>query len=806
MRELPPSDAESPSESLKAQLQALYAQLQDLEQRYEALTLEKEALEGAKTTLERENTTLKQENSNLTREHKTLQTCIEDCVKALPSSKAYLKPQAQVSTDEESAGKEAQVSTDQEMERKEVERRIQDEKERDECTFFFVSADYILEQTDSLPRFQDLQRRGALVEKTLQVGKAYRSEYSGGDLLAVSHRWETPEAPDTLRKQLEHIKAHLKRHPRIRYVWYDFWCMPAGSSTASGPAADIEAAATAALVECGVVKHASTNEVYEEFITAATAREAAKEGAALGMSTQRFCFVTTRWSERLAVEMASLEVTRVFIDDDSVASIADLFSGEDNKAIQRAAPFNINGELASWVHLTIGEYLACRQCCTILDDMSFFHHELGAGESTLVDAVVSLITSLLHDDFRKDQRERRGGGGNDDNDSGGIDSLNRVEFTQWVRDTDRHAVEVLKSNRSKAIKMLRENAVDGVFKPSEAANALQELLRQLLAASQIGINRFRLRNLPQVERFLVEAVSEEPRRRSALVAIVKLGMCHAPLAPALEGAVMLLDHELLPKKDEKKDEILQSTMGSSSTSAGGLQTLGRSRLHAIASRPRRDGEADKDATQLAQIASFKGSKAINKADSFGCAQLDCASPCSGERVHPAGGRCTVPVGTDLSSHATTPARRAMRSRGGGPWQRALSSPAQVAPSQTQMQVKSTEQAPTSHSGSKDASSSKLDLDMDVRNALSILDNRVVEVLQAGHIRLVRSSWVLQQPDDYRIERRQELERYKDASPLLSPDEAVALIRKGTRSAGVLSYGCAFCLFALLVQPPKPSRR
>ena len=194
-----------------------------------------------------------------------------------------------------------------------------------------------------------------------------------------------------------------------------------------------------------------------------------------------------------------------------------------------------------------------------------------------------------------------------------------MEFTQWLRDNDRNAVEILKSNRSKAIGM-RENAVNGVFKPSEAANALQELLRQLLAASQIGLNRFRLRNLPQVERFLVEAVSEEPRRRSALVAIVKLGTCHAPLSPALEGAVMLLDHELLPKKDE----ILQSTMGSSSaTSGGGLQTLGRNRLHAIASRPRRDGAADDDTTQSAQIARFKGSKAINKAN-FGCTPLDCA--------------------------------------------------------------------------------------------------------------------------------------------------------------------------------------
>ena len=86
------------------------------------------------------------------------------------------------------------------------------------------------------------------------------------------------------------------------------------------------------------------------------------------------------------------------------------------------------------------------------------------------------------------------------------------------------------------------------------------------------------------------------------------------------------------------------------------------------------------------------------------------------------------------------------------------------------------------------------LNADVRLALTALDDRLVKVLEAGDIRFVRSSWLLAQPDAYRIQKRQDLEALEQsgASPLLSPTEAVAIVRKGNRSAGILSYGCALC--------------
>ena len=83
------------------------------------------------------------------------------------------------------------------------------------------------------------------------------------------------------------------------------------------------------------------------------------------------------------------------------------------------------------------------------------------------------------------------------------------------------------------------------------------------------------------------------------------------------------------------------------------------------------------------------------------------------------------------------------------------------------------------------------LNADVHRLLTALDDQLVDALRKGDIALVRSSWLLAQPENYRIERRQDLQMRQD-SPLLSPEEAVALIRKGDRSVGVLSYGCELC--------------
>ena len=79
---------------------------------------------------------------------------------------------------------------------------------------------------------------------------------------------------------------------------------------------------------------------------------------------------------------------------------------------------------------------------------------------------------------------------------------------------------------------------------------------------------------------------------------------------------------------------------------------------------------------------------------------------------------------------------------------------------------------------------------EIYTALTKLDDGLVEALRAGDIRLVRSEWFLALSDGDRIQRRQDLEALAPASPLLTTDEAVALLRQGNRGVGSLTYGCA----------------
>ena len=93
------------------------------------------------------------------------------------------------------------------------------------CTFYFVSADVIRDSIErTLPAFQALRsREGAIVERTLSEGEAYRSGYTS-EFLGVSHRWEEGAQPDREGAQMAAVRTHLRKHREIRFVWYDFWC------------------------------------------------------------------------------------------------------------------------------------------------------------------------------------------------------------------------------------------------------------------------------------------------------------------------------------------------------------------------------------------------------------------------------------------------------------------------------------------------------------------------------------------------------------------------------------------------------
>ena len=98
-----------------------------------------------------------------------------------------------------------------------------------QCSFAFLSADYLRglpEDAPPLPPFQQLLRDApnAIVWRTIDEGRAYRGGYTEG-FLAVSHRWERPEAPDTEGVQQRAVCAHLRAHRSIKEVWLDSWCM-----------------------------------------------------------------------------------------------------------------------------------------------------------------------------------------------------------------------------------------------------------------------------------------------------------------------------------------------------------------------------------------------------------------------------------------------------------------------------------------------------------------------------------------------------------------------------------------------------
>ena len=50
------------------------------------------------------------------------------------------------------------------------------------------------------------------------------------NILFVSHRWEDWATPDETGAQLAALKAHLRAHPDVQYIWFDYACMPQRSS------------------------------------------------------------------------------------------------------------------------------------------------------------------------------------------------------------------------------------------------------------------------------------------------------------------------------------------------------------------------------------------------------------------------------------------------------------------------------------------------------------------------------------------------------------------------------------------------
>ena len=145
---------------------------------------------------------------------------------SLRDENAALQAALSAARESATAAKEAaggKASAGELAEERDVRAAIADEEATGACTFFFVPISRLLAGQASgektLPSYQSLHDEGVLVERTLTRSESYRAMYCG-KLLAISHRWEHPDAPDTQGVQYQAILKHIAGSG-IELVWFE---------------------------------------------------------------------------------------------------------------------------------------------------------------------------------------------------------------------------------------------------------------------------------------------------------------------------------------------------------------------------------------------------------------------------------------------------------------------------------------------------------------------------------------------------------------------------------------------------------
>mmetsp|Transcript_31835 Transcript_31835/g.74387 ORF Transcript_31835/g.74387 Transcript_31835/m.74387 type:complete len:587 (+) Transcript_31835:36-1796(+) len=90
--------------------------------------------------------------------------------------------------------------------------------------FRFMPRDVVLD-LDTLQKMQDMQRKGVLVTKTVELSFSCVGKFTE-EYCAVSHYWNGLAQPDKDGAQLAALKQHLLTNPAIQFVWFDFCCLP----------------------------------------------------------------------------------------------------------------------------------------------------------------------------------------------------------------------------------------------------------------------------------------------------------------------------------------------------------------------------------------------------------------------------------------------------------------------------------------------------------------------------------------------------------------------------------------------------
>ena len=85
-----------------------------------------------------------------------------------------------------------------------------------------------------------------------------------GSIVAVSHRWEKPDEPDTNGDQLRCIQGFLREHPKALHVWYE--CVPRRWTPPIAHVSILPRADPAGLImsscECRAQLHVHSTEAY----------------------------------------------------------------------------------------------------------------------------------------------------------------------------------------------------------------------------------------------------------------------------------------------------------------------------------------------------------------------------------------------------------------------------------------------------------------------------------------------------------------------------------------------------------------
>ena len=91
----------------------------------------------------------------------------------------------------------------------------------------FIEAEALLAWTHpTMPTFRELKaKHPEMVVRKVITWSAVLSGELVDEYGTVSHRWMTPEVPDPNGKQLAALKKMLNQHRRIKWVWFDDWCM-----------------------------------------------------------------------------------------------------------------------------------------------------------------------------------------------------------------------------------------------------------------------------------------------------------------------------------------------------------------------------------------------------------------------------------------------------------------------------------------------------------------------------------------------------------------------------------------------------